>query len=277
MKSYCVRIAWFGLLLSASVPAVAQMQYPLDIAADEAGVLYVADRNLPGIWKIEKGELSPYFTGSKTFRTPLNAVRCVAIDRDGHLLAGDSSTREVYRFGEDDQPTALTGGGIGIPMGIAVNQAGDLLVSDLELHRIWKVPAKGGKPEVLAEVPAPRGVCLDQDGGLLVVSHGKDSQLVRVRADGKVDVVVQGRPFQFPHDVTVAADGTAYVSDGYAKAIWKVAKGAKPVQLVSGDPLVNPVGLTFRGADLLVVDPRADAVFQIDSSGKIAPVAIRPR
>jgi len=253
------------------------MQYPLDVAATDAGLLYVADRNLPGVWKIENGELSQYFTGSKKFRTPLNAIRCVTIDGDGHLLAGDSSTREVYRFGDDNQPAALTDGGIGIPMGIAVTKSGELWVSDLELHRIWKVPGGGGKPEVLAEVPAPRGVCLGPDGRLLVVSHGKESQLVRVAADGKVEPVVEGRPFEFPHDVAVSADGTAYVSDGYAKAIWKVPAGAKPEKWVSGDPFVNPVGLTMRGENLLVVDPRANAVFQIDASGKITPIAAQTR
>jgi len=251
------------------------MQYPLDVAATDTGLLFVADRNLPGVWRIENGELSQYFTGSKKFRTPLNAIRCLAIDGDGRLLAGDSSTREVYRFGEDNQPTALTDGGIGIPMGIAVTKSGDLLVSDLELHRIWKVPDGGGNPEVLAEVPAPRGVCLDNDGQLLVVSHGKESQLVRVGTDGKVETVVEGRPFQFPHDVVLTSDGTAYVSDGYAKAIWKVSAGAKPEKWVSGDPLVNPIGLTLRGDDLLVVDPRANAVFEIDSAGKITPITVK--
>ncbi|HBL43028.1 MAG TPA: hypothetical protein DDZ90_06490, partial [Planctomycetaceae bacterium] len=83
-----------------------------------------------------------FFTGSKVFRTPLNAVRCVAIDKEGHVLAGDSSTREVYRFEKAGaKPQPLTNGGIGIPMDVVVLKNGDLLVSDLELQQIWKVPA----------------------------------------------------------------------------------------------------------------------------------------
>lgn len=255
--------------LAAMLPrsATAQMEYPLSIAVAESGKLYIADRNLPGVWQIDGSDLSVLFKGTKRFRTPLNAVRCVALDKNGEVLAGDSSTREVYRFGEDGKPIPLTNGGIGIPMGIAVDSKGQLLVADLELHRIWKVSAQGGKPELLAEVPAPRGVCIDGDDNLWVVSHGKD-HVVRVTPSGEVKTVVKGRPFQFPHTIVVDKDKTAYVCDGYAKAVWKVPPGGKPTKWVSGKPLVNPVGLTQRGDGLLVVDPRANAVFEIDASGK---------
>ena len=124
----------------------------------------------------------------------MNAVRCLAIDKAGSLLAGDTATREVYRFDKAGKPVPLTDGGIGIPMSIAVNSKGDLLVADLELHRIWKVPAAGGKPEQVAEVQAPRGVCVDSEDNVWVVSHGKN-QVVRITASGKVETVVEGRPF----------------------------------------------------------------------------------
>jgi len=135
------------LLVSTNVGRADEMQYPLSVAAAEKGPVYVADRKLPGIWSIEGGKVSPFYQGSKAFRTPLNAVRCVTLDEQGRVLAGDSSTREVYRFAKAGaKPEALTQGGIGIPMDVVVTKAGDLLVSDLELHRIWKVSAAGGKP-----------------------------------------------------------------------------------------------------------------------------------
>jgi sugar lactone lactonase YvrE len=260
--------------LALTSAAAAQMQYPLAIAEAKTGELYLADRELPGVWRAEAGKLSLYFQGSKRFRTPLNAVRCLAIDREGALLAGDTSTREVYRFDKDAKPVPLTQGGIGIPMGIAVNSKGELLVSDLELHRIWKVPEKGGKPELLAEVQAPRGVCLDKEERLWVVCQEKNGQLVRVAPDGKVETVVAGRPFQFPHSVVVGADNWAYVSDGYAKAVWRIAPGEKPQKWASGEPLVNPVGIIMGKSGLLVVDPHAKSVFRIDASGNLTRVEL---
>jgi len=252
--------------------------YFLAIAVAQEKTVYLADRNLPGVWRLSEGKLSPWFTGSRKLRTPLNAVRCLAIDAQGGLLAGDSATRDVYRFDEAGKPTPLTGGGIGIPMAIGVNAAGELLVADLELHKIWKVPAAGGKPEPYAQVPAPRGLYVDADDRVWVVSHGKD-QLVRLTEEGKIETVVSGRPFQFPSAVVVDKEGVAFVCDTYAKAIWKVVPGEAPAKLCEGAPLVSPVGLAWQGSELLVADPRANAVFRVDSEGKIEPIkmAVEPK
>jgi sugar lactone lactonase YvrE len=262
-----------GVLIFSCAPAAvaAEPQYLLGIAADSSGKAFLADRELPGVWQLENGKLSLFFQGSKKFRTPLNAVRCVAIDNDGKVLAGDSATRDVFRFGDDKQPVPLTKGEIGIPMSIVVLKSGDLLVADLEVHRIVKVPAAGGTPTVFAQVPAPRGLALDKEERLWVVSHGKD-QLLRLTSDGKAEVVVTGRPFEFPSAVVVDDDLTAYVCDTYAKAIWKVPAGKAPEKLLAGEPLVSPVGLAKSGADLLVADPRAKAVIRVTPAGEASKV-----
>ncbi|QDT25036.1 NHL repeat-containing protein [Gimesia panareensis] len=257
------------LLASTSATRAAEMLYPVSVVAAEKGPVYVADRKLPGIWSVQDGKLSPFFKGSKVFRTPLNAVRCVTLDDQGRVIAGDSATREVYRFEKAGaKPTPLTNGGIGIPMDVVVTKAGDLLVSDLELHRIWKVPAAGGKPTLFAEVSAPRGLALDQAQNLWVVS-GTADQLLKVTPDGKVSVVVKGRPFNFPHDVVVLDDGTAVVSDGYEKALWKVTPDGKTEKWVSGKPFINPVGIALQGKNILVADPHAKTVFSVDAEKKV--------
>lgn len=270
MKYVAALAAWLCLSPIAVADDTPELQYPLAIAV-QGETVYLADRNLPGIWKSENGKLSVYFQASKKFRTPLNAPRCLAVDKQGRLYAGDSATREVYRFTAEGKPEPLTEGTIGIPMGIAVTADGDLLVSDLEVHRIWKVTLSDEKPrtETYAEVAAPSGVCLDGDGRLWVVSRGTNA-VYRVAADKKVDVVVSGRAFEFPHAVLVDGEGTAFVSDGYAKAIWKVPAKGQPEQWVAGEPLVNPVGLAWQNDNLLVVDPRAKAVFQVDRDAKVS-------
>ena len=269
-------VAWlFPTAASVLAPfqalSAAELSYPLAIAASESGEIYLADRNLPGVWKIKDGVLSLYFEGSKKFRTPLNAVRCLAFDKDGKLLAGDSSTREVYRFDETGKPVPLTSGGIGIPMSIAVNKAGELFVADLELHRLWKVPEAGGKPEEFAEVAAPSGLGFDDAGNLWVISRGKE-QVLKVSPEGKTEAVVKSRVMNFPHNVVLDKSGTAYITDGYEKAVWKLVSGGEPAKWVSGTPFDNPVGICQLGDKLLVVDPRAKAVFEIDAEGKVSKV-----
>jgi streptogramin lyase len=258
-----------ALLVAPAFAADPTPQYPLAVVASGDGALYLADRNLPGVWKLADDKLSLVFQASKKFRTPLNAVRCLAIDKDGRVIAGDSATRDVFRLDAAGQPQPLTNGEIGIPMAIAVDGDGHLLVADLELHQLVKVPAAGGKPVLFASVPAPRGLAIDKDGRVWVVSHGAD-QVLRLSPDGKSkEVVVAGRPFGFPHHLVLDDDGTAYVADGYLPGVWKVPPGQPPVKLASGEPFKNPVGFARSGDKLFVLDPRVPALFTLDREGKI--------
>ncbi len=253
-----------------------EMQYPLSITVAENGQMFVADRNLPGIWKIADGKRSVFFRGQKRFRTPLNAVRCVRVDRQGNLLAGDSATRNIYRFDADGKPQPVTKatkgmGLIGIPMDIGVNSKGDIYVTDLEIHRVVKIAAGKDEPEEIAEIAGCRGLFVDKNDAVWVISTTED-QLHRIAPDGKQTVVVPGRPFQFPHTVAVSDDGTAFVCDGYAKTVWKVAGDGKPEPWAAGEPFVGPVGLAIRDGALFVADPRATAVFSIDQEGTVTKV-----
>jgi DNA-binding beta-propeller fold protein YncE len=211
------------------------------------------------------------------------------MDGDGKLLAGDSATRDVYRFSDGGEPVSLTQkspgtaqsapspkpgvqpvvrmGQIGIPMDIAVARDGELFVSDLELHRVLRIAKTGGDPREFAAVQAPRGLCFDPKGELWVLSSRR---LLKLSPQGEKTTVVDDGVFNFPHTVAVGPDLTAYVCDGYEKAIWKVPAGGKPAKLVSGPPLMNPVGMRLAGDKLFVVDPRAKAVFIVTTDGTIA-------
>jgi sugar lactone lactonase YvrE len=256
-----------------------EFHYPLKPAAAEHGPVYVADLRLPGILVVKDGKIETYFAASKKLGTPLCRIRSLAVDRDGKVLAGDSSTREVYRFDQPGKPTPLIKGaeaGIGIPMAIAVDSKGNIFVADLEVHWIWKLAPTGGAPKRFAEVQAPVGMTIDPQDRLWVVSNGND-QLLRISPDAKIEVVVAGRPFQHPNDVALGPDESAYVSDGYAHTIWKVTTGAKPQAWINGAPLVNPVGLAWHDSSLIIADPNPKAktgqVYKADAAGKLSPLA----
>lgn len=247
--------------------------YPLSAVATDDGTIYVADRKLPGILKIKDGKLSTYFKASNKFREPLNAIRCLALDHEGKLLAGDSGTREIYRFTDDGKPVPLTKGYIGIPMSIAVAKDGTIYVADVEVSRIWKVASAGGKPEEFAFVNA-RGLTIADDGTVWVVSpSSKKGQVLKVDAKGTVTAVVKGRPFKLPHNIALGPDGSAFVSDNYSKTIWKVTKDGRTEPWIQGDPLVSPVGVSNSKDGILVVDPRAKKVFVADEAGKLKVIA----
>jgi streptogramin lyase len=258
--------------------AAEEFVYPLKPAVAPGGAVYVADLKLPGISVVKDGHLEKYFTAEKRIGAPLYRVRCVAVDRDGKVLAGDSATREVYRFDQPGKPTPLTKGspaGIGIPMAIVVDSKKNILVADLEAHAIWKIPPQGGAAEKFVNVPAPCGMAIDDKDQLWVVSRSK-RQLFRVSPEGKVEAAILDRPFQFPNDIALDGHGTAYISDGYAKTIWKLAAGAKPQSWISDAVLVNPVGLAWQDGTLLIADPNPQAktgqVYKADANGKLSPL-----
>lgn len=258
--------------LSPAAGVAQEMKYPVSAVVAEDGTIYVADLNTPAIWKIVDGKIEKYFDASKKFRTPLNRPRCLAVDGDGRLLAGDSATREVYRFDESAKPVPLTKGGIGIPRAIVVLPSGDLMVTDQELQCIWKVPAAGGAPEKFADVPGVIAMCVDKQGNFWVTS-GPKVELRKITPDGKVENVIEQGPFENPQEIAVDDSNTLYIADNYAATIWKVAPGAEPAKLAEGDPLVRPTGVTCAGDKLIVTDPHAKSVFEIDASGMVTPVA----
>lgn len=258
-------LCWLTLMTGLRAEEAAEFQYPLAVAATNQGTVYVADRNLPGIWKIEAGRRSILFQASKKFRTPLNAVRCLAIDHAGRLLAGDSSTRDVYRFDEQGRPTPLTRGRIGIPMSIAVANDGTIYTADLELHRIWRMPAEGlEQPDEFAVINSPRGLAMDPDGRLWVLStSSQHGQIQQIHPDGTVEPFVAGHPFQLPHNIVRTDDGSLFVSDNYNHCIWRVSENGRHELWVQGHPLDRPVGLCRLADDLLIADPHIRTIFRL--------------
>ncbi len=262
----------------AATPAVplapTTWQYALDAAVAADGTYFIADRKLPGIWKLKDGQNSILYQGTKKYRTPLNAVRCVHVAADGTLYAGDSATREVYSVSPNGEVKPLTNGSIGIPTAIAVVD-GTVYVTDLELQRIWKFPVAGlpitQQPTEFAVIGGCRGLCVDDKGFIWVLSS-LVPQLRKYTADGKFEPVVNELVFEFPHQVYVTTDGTAYVTDGYAKAVWKIAPGGKPEKWVSGEPFQNPIGIRQQGADFIVCDSRANALFKVTPDGKVEKI-----
>jgi len=151
------------------------------------GTIFVADRNLPGIWKFADEQWSIFFfVGTKQFRTPLNAVRCLG-DRPSRIAAGraTSATREIYRFDVSGRPQPLTSGRIGIPMALAVAKDGTIFASNLENSPSGQksLPMAASRRMSQSFPPSAGWPSMRKDA-LIAVCHGRNS-VVRLSADGK--------------------------------------------------------------------------------------------
>jgi streptogramin lyase len=234
--------------------------YPLDGVVDSEGKVWIVDRNAPGVWSYADGKLELAIAGEKQFRKKLNAARCIAFSASGELAVGDPATREVYRRTGSGELQPSVSGLIGIPMDLAYASDGTLYIADVERRVVWKQTTASDKPVVFANVN-PRGLFVDVKDRLWVVSQD-EKPLLRLDSAGNVEVIVGERLFDFPHQVVVDSKGTAWVTDGYKKGVWRIAEGEKPVLYFSGEPLQNPVGLFLVEDAPVVVDPHAQAVFR---------------
>jgi len=238
--------------------------YPLDAVVDSSGSVWVVDRNAPGVWKYADATLEFAIPGEKKFRKPLNAARCIALSPAGELTVGDPATREIYRRDANGTMVPTGSGLIGIPMDLAYASNGTLYIADVERRVVWKQSSVSDKPEVFANVN-PRGLFVDSEDRLWVVSQD-DKQLLRLDSEGKQEVIVGERVFDFPHQVVVDSKGQAWVTDGYKKALWLIKPNEKPEIAFSGEPLKNPVGLFLVNDEPVLVDPHAQAVFKFQGS-----------
>ena len=312
-----------ALLFTAALPVSAALaqptgpgagfRRPLAVAVAADGTAYVADRDLPGVWKVPPpgpgagdAPAAPVVPKPvvlkavpRRFGRPLNAPRCLAVALDGTLLVGDTATREVYRLdpaADDPAPAALltapgTTGPVGVPSALAVGPGGAIYVADLETQRIYEVPAAGAveagaEPKEIAVLPGVRGLAFGPGGELFAVTT--DADPVRRLAppaggdDGPwgMTVAVAGRPFGFGQHVAAGPDGTLYVADNYEKCVWKIPPAGGgfggPAKLAAGAPLAGPVGLAWDAADpprLLVADPAAGKLFAVDPAAGAVTVA----
>lgn len=258
------------LSMAKQVQAQGELQigYPVAMSADAEGNLFLADRNLPGIWKVTSQGPQVYWKGAKQLRMPGNAPRCIAIAPNGDVFLGDSATREVYRIGSDKaEPLPLTGGKVGVPIALQFWKEGMLVIADLELNRLVEVDLSQKEPakslREVASISAPRAMTITNEGNLLVLTQGIDL-VVGVASDGSVKPWIAGQPLpksSLPLGIASATSSegkqVVRIADSYQHLIWELQPDAAPKQWISDPALAHPSALVQKGEILWILDPRS--------------------
>ncbi|GEO04293.1 ATP/GTP-binding protein [Adhaeribacter aerolatus] len=111
---------------------------------------------------------------------------------------------------------------------------------------------------------APKGMGLHK--GMLYVADLTKVVVIDTKTGQKVqDIELPGA--QFLNDITVAADGSVYVSDSSGKKVYLVKDNVASVYMES-DQLVRPNGLLAHEGKLYLVDMQPGIFYQIDGNTK---------
>lgn len=249
----------------------APWQSPLDIAVSHDGTYFVADRKLPGIWRVKDGQTTNFYKGPTNPKAPMGAIRSLFVATDGTLFAGDAATKDVYSVSPSGEIKSLARNAVGIPNSISVVDR-TVYVADIEQQKIWRFPAEGlgiaQQPTLFADVPGCRSLHIDELGFIWVVSTIQP-QLRKYTGDGKFDPVFENVVFEFPQQVHVTIEGTAYVADSSAKTVWKVERGGQPVKWLTSPHLLTPTRIVQQENHFIVSDAKANSVFQVSKDATI--------
>lgn len=263
----CVPAAALALaaLPAAGAPPVeeAELRYPVDVAVSADGEIFVADIEAASLLKWAGTGFEVVAAGEGLPRTPLFGIRHIAPDDTGGaggIVASDPATMALYRLSAEgaiekipDDDRFVT------PWGVAVLPGGEILAADRVTRRLRRVGPDAAVEDVL-DITAPRAILAEPDGALHILT---DRNLLRVE-NGAAEPLIQSPPFEFPHDFARAADGSFFVTDGYARCVWRVSPEGRVSVLTEGEPLRSPQGIAAdAGGELLVADAQVPAIFRI--------------
>lgn len=199
--------------LSDGQGSAAQFRLPEGIAIDGSGNLYVADTGNNAVRKVTAdgavttlaggsgGPNSAGFADGPAASARFNAPRGVAVDGAGNVYVADTLNERIRKIapggivstvaGSGDQGTAsgsAAAARFSNPDGIAVDEAGNLYVSDNSSFRLRKILPSGividlagsaregfqdGAPDT-AEFDFPAGVAVDGSGNVFVADSGNN-------------------------------------------------------------------------------------------------------
>ncbi len=165
----------------------------------------------------------------------------------------DRSKSDAATFLVEGEDWELVSEGHGFTEGPAVNAAGELYFSDLELSKIWKVGLDGTVQLFQEATGQTNGLAFAPDGITLYGCQREPGGLIAWNTEtGEQQVLAKGVR---PNDVVAAADGTVYFSEPRTRQIWMIPAGGGEAKVAgTGYSGVNGVVLSTDQSLVLAAD-----------------------
>ena len=210
------------------------LQWPLGLAVNEAGALFVADGGFtyllqPGAERQLAGMLfSPGFPGYTRGVAAVGSREWVVTTANG----------DIARFWPAQQASQVLASGFDRLMGVAIAPGGAAVCAEYGTGRVLAVES-GSVTEIARGLSRPMGVAIDAEGNCFV-AESEQGRVLKL-CGNRTDVVLDG--LQNPHGI-VLCDQILYIVDVGARELLEVdlASSARRV-IASGLPVGAPPGV----------------------------------
>jgi streptogramin lyase len=313
---------------------IAQIDQPNGTAADAAGNLYIADTDNHRIRRVDAvtgiittvagsgavGTLNGSFGGDGGPATDalLNQPYDVAVDAAGDIYIADGANARIRKvdtatgiistiagpgdYGVFGDGGPAVGAFLDLPTGIALDNDGNLLISDQRTHLIRKVDADtgiittvagiydsfflgfgdysgDGGPADEASLNAPSDVAVDSIGNLFIADSSNHAIrrvdaatgiITTIAGDGVAAFDGDGLPaagarFDFPSSLTFDAAGNLYIADMNNQRVRKIDTGGT-ISTIAGTGTSGYNGDSGAALDTRLANPGG---LSIDGSGNL--------
>jgi sugar lactone lactonase YvrE len=202
----------------------AGLSFPVDVAVDALGNVFIADRGNFRVRQISPDGVIHSAAGVSDDGGPANAAQLnypngIAVDAAGNLFIADTDSQRVRKISPDGIITTVAGNGtsgfrgdggpasfaeLSYPAAVAVGGSGNLYIADTRNQRIRRVTPDGiistiagnglggfagdGGVASLAQIDEPHGVAVDGSGNLFIADTN-NQRIRKVSPDGAITTV----------------------------------------------------------------------------------------
>ena len=255
-------ITYFGTSAPSSNSANSSFHYPIGIAVDGYGHVYVADSFNNRVQKFDpQGNFITFFgasaPSSSSANGSFNIPYGVAVDGSGNVYVADTSNNRIQKFdpqgnfityfGASAPSTSSANGSFHYPWGITVDGNGDVYVSEPANNRVQKFDAQGNFITYFgASAPnassangsfnSPQGVAVDGSGNIYVTDTN-NNRIQKFDSQGNFMTYFGASApnsssandsFYLPYGIAVDGSGHVYVADRFNNRVAVYATPSPP-------------------------------------------------
>ena len=293
------------MVRDSAQPSQAGFSDPFGIAVGIDGTIYVSDAGESNrIRKLTpEGTLTLLAGGGEGFADDggasafFNTPSGLAIDSNGNIYVADTGNNRIRKVTPAGSVTTVAGDGtpgyhdgpakqarFNGPIGVAVDERGDVFVADTYNDRIRMIASDGqvttvsggGTPGYVdgdrntSLFDTPCGVVVMRDGTLIVADTGND-RLRKISPDGNVSTVaasVNGEELSSPIGLALTHDNFIYVTELDRSRVIQIAPDGSAHVIAGNGPgfADGSDGVRFNQPAGIAVHPRTGELYVADSA-----------